>query len=50
MKTVAGTLGFSRSNLVDRMKGMSRQRGPYHKAEDADLLPAISRLVDAQPT
>ena len=50
MKTVADTLGVSRSNLVERLKGRSKPRGPYHKAEDAELLPAIRRLVDQRPT
>jgi putative transposase len=50
MKTVAETLGESRSNLAERMKGRSKPRGPYHKAEDADLLSAIRRLVDQRLT
>ncbi len=50
MKTVADTLGVSRSNLVERLKGRSKPRGPYHKAEDTELLPAIRRLVDQRPT
>jgi hypothetical protein len=50
MKTVADTLGVSRSNLVERLKGKSKPRGPYHKVEDAELLPAIRRLVDQRPT
>ncbi len=43
---VADTLGVSRSNLVERLKGISKPRGSYHKAEDAELLPVIRRLVD----
>jgi len=50
MKSVADTLGISRSNLVERLKGRSKPRGAYHKAEDAELLPAIRRLVDQRPT
>jgi len=50
MKTVADTLGVSRSNLAERLKGKSKPRGPYRKAEDAELLSAIRRLVDARPT
>lgn len=50
MKTVADTLGVSRSNLVERLKGRSKPRGAYHKAEDAELLPTIRRLVDQRPT
>lgn len=50
MKTVADVLKVSRSNLAERLSGRSKSRGPYHKIEDADLLPAIRRLVDARPT
>lgn len=50
MKTVADTLGVSRSNLAERLKGKSKPRGPYRKANDAELLSAIRRLVDARPT
>lgn len=41
---------MSRSNLSERMKGKSKPRGPYLKADDVELLPAICRLVDARPT
>ncbi|MBX4899732.1 MULTISPECIES: IS3 family transposase [Rhizobium] len=50
MKTVADVLGVSRSNLDERLKGKSKPRGPYLKADHAELLPAIRRLVDARPT
>jgi len=50
MKAVADTLGVSRSNLIERLKGKSKPRGPYHKVEDAELLPTIRRLVDQRPT
>jgi len=50
MKTVPDVLGVSRSDLVERLKGKSKPRGPYLKADDAELLPAIRRLVDARPT
>ena len=50
MKSVADTLGVSRSNLVERLKGRSKPRGSYHKAEDAELLPIIRRLVNQRPT
>lgn len=50
MKTVADIMGVSRSNLIERLKGRSKPRGPYRKAEDANLLPAIRRLVDQRPT
>ena len=50
MKTVADTLGVSRPNLIERLKSRSHPRGSYHKAEDAELLPIIRRLVDQRPT
>lgn len=43
MKTVADVLGVSRSNLAERLKGKSKPRGSYLKADDAELLPAIRR-------
>jgi hypothetical protein len=49
MKAVADTLGVSRSNLAERLKGKSKPRGPYRKAKDAELLPAIRKLVDQRP-
>ena len=39
MKSVADMLGVSRSNLIERLKGRSKPRRSYHKAEDAELLP-----------
>ena len=36
MKVVAETLGVARSNLVDRLKGKTKPRRRYHKAQDAD--------------
>jgi len=50
MKTVADALGVSRSNLAERLKGTSKPRGPYRKAEDADVLPSICRLVGERPS
>ena len=50
MKTIADVLKVSRSNLAERLSGRSKSRGPYRKTEDADLLAAIRRLVDARPT
>ncbi|MFK3969090.1 IS3 family transposase, partial [Ensifer adhaerens] len=50
MKAVAEALHVSRSNLSERLKGKSKPRGPYLKADDAELLPAIRKLVDARPT
>ena len=50
MSAVASTLGVSRSNLHDRLRGRSRPRRRYHKAEDAVLLPLITALVSARPS
>lgn len=54
MKTVAETLGVSRSNLVARLKGNTKPRpsvrGRYHKAQDAAVLPRITALVAKRPT
>lgn len=43
MKAVAEALRVSRFNLSERMKGKSKPRGPYLKADDVELLPAIPR-------
>ena len=50
MKAVADVLGVSRSNLHDRLKGTTKPRRRYHKAQDAALLPLITALVTARPT
>ncbi len=50
MKAIATTLGVSRSALHDRLKGSSRARGSYSKADDATVLPMIMALVSARPT
>ncbi len=50
MKAVADTLGVARSHLAERLTKPSQPRGPYRKAEDAALLPAICEIVDARPT
>jgi len=50
MKTVADVLGVSRSNLHNRLKGTTKPRRRYHKAQDAALLPRITALVTARPT
>jgi transposase InsO family protein len=50
VSVIAQTIGVSRSQLHARASGASRCRGPYRKAEDAELLPAIRRLVDERPT
>lgn len=50
MSVVANTLGVSRSNLHDRLKGRTKPRRRYHKAQDAAVVPLITALVAARPT
>lgn len=50
MKVVAETLGVARSNLIDRLKGSSKPRRRYHKAQDAATAPLITALVAVRPT
>ena len=50
MKTVARTLGISRSNLIARLGGQTPPRRRYKKAQDGEVLPLITKLVAARPT
>jgi putative transposase len=50
MKAVADTLAVARSNLIERVIGPARLRGPYRKSADAPLLALIRRLTDERPT
>ncbi len=50
MKVVAESLGVARSNLIDRLKGRTKPRRRYHKAQDAAVVPLITALVSARPT
>ena len=50
VKVVAKTLGVARSNLIERMQGATKPRGPYRRQGDDDLLQAIRQLTDARPT
>ena len=50
MKLVADTLGVARSNLVEQIRGSPKQRGPYRRQGDDELLGAIRQLTDARPT
>ena len=50
MSRVAEVLDVSRSQLHARAAGRSKPRGSYSKSEDAELLPALRKLVDARPT
>ena len=48
MKVVAETLGVSRSNLFDRLKGRTKPRRRYQKAQDTAVVPLITALVSAR--
>lgn len=50
MSVVAETLGVSRSNLHDRLKGSAKPRRRYHKAQAAAVVPLITALAAARPT
>ncbi|PLL10083.1 IS3 family transposase [Tabrizicola sp. TH137] len=50
VKVVAETLGVARSNLIDRLKGRTKPRRRYHKAQDAAVVPLITALVSARAT
>ena len=45
MSLVASTLGVGRSTVYDRLAGSTKARGPYAKADDADLLPRIRQIA-----
>jgi len=50
MKTVARTLGVSRSNVAARVSDDRPKRGPQNREGDAGLTADIRRFVDARPT
>jgi len=50
VKVVADTLGVARSNLIQRLKGITKPRQCYHKAQDQEVAPRIVALVSARPT
>jgi len=50
VKRVADTLGVSRSQLIERLKGARKLRSVYHKPDDAELLAPLRSLVDERPT
>lgn len=50
MNLVASTLGVGRSTVYDRLGGSAKARGPYTKADDADLLPRIRQIAAQRPT
>jgi hypothetical protein len=49
VKVVADTLGVARSNLIAQMQRPPKQRGPYRRQGDDELLQAIRQLTDARP-
>ena len=50
MKTVADTLGVTRSNLVEQLRGSAKPRRRYRRQGDDELLAAIRQITDARPT
>jgi putative transposase len=50
MKAISEVLGVSRSNLSERVKGVSKKRGPYTLAADAELLPQIRSVLAQRST
>jgi transposase InsO family protein len=50
MKTICQTLDVARSNISERARGTRKQRGPYRKAEDLQLLPTIHRIIAGRST
>jgi putative transposase len=50
VKRVAQTLGVSRSQLIERLKGARQLRSHYCKASDGELLAPLRSLVDERPT
>jgi putative transposase len=50
VKVVAESLGVARSNLIDRLKGRTKPRRRYQKAQDAAVVPRITALVSVRPT
>ena len=50
VKTVADTLGVSRSQLHSRLREGCRPRGRHQKTEDAELLASFRTLTDDRPT
>jgi putative transposase len=50
VKRVAETLGVSRSQLTERLKGTAIPRSSYRMTDDAVLLAPLRSLVDERPT
>ena len=50
MKRVAETLGVSRSQPTERLKGQARARSHYRKADDGPILARLRSLADARAT
>ena len=50
MKTVAQTLGVSRSQLSERLRAEPKPRSSYRVSDDSGLLGPLRTLVDERPT
>jgi hypothetical protein len=50
VKTVADTLGVSRSQLHSRLREGNCPQGRYQKSEDAEMLAPMRTLTDDRPT
>lgn len=50
MRAVAEIRGVALFNLIDRLKGRTKPRQRYHKAQDAAVVPLITALVSARPS
>jgi putative transposase len=50
VKTVAQTLGVSRSQLSERLRGEAKPRSNYRVSDDSELLGPLRALVDERPT
>ena len=49
MKTVADTLGVTRSNLVEQLRGSAKPRRRYRRQGDDELLAAIRQITGVAP-
>jgi transposase InsO family protein len=50
MIAIAKTLVVSCANMIERVKGNTKPRRRYHKAQDAAIVPLIRDLVARRPT
>ena len=50
VKVVTDVFGVALSSLVEQIRGTTRVRGPYRRADDETVLIAICALTDVRPT